>query len=1339
MSTIGEEQSAPSGVPGGGRNARLTGPWLALRWVAGIVALLLVLVVAGGVVLSVLFASGDRRLSDGIVAIVNDAIGTDSTRFVADRVRGTLFHGAILERPRLLVKTADGDVTWASARRIRVEYDLLAFLFPSPRTLRVDVDSLGVRFAHDSRGSLVFPRFAARPKPRTSGPETRIYLATRRGSLNLDWEGIRFRDLEGQATITTAPGHSTILVERLSATADSSARAAGTVRAHGLLAFAHGIMRVDPLEIEHGDSKVRARGDWSLSLGRVEEGSVTLDPVRLEQVLKFAGVASPPGLLRGEINFSGLPTNGQADACLEGQFAGEPIDTLLVGATFTSQTVDVRSFRLRVHDAEATGSGQMRNAGDLQAQVRFRGVNPAFVPWWKPPPGVPRGSLAGTVRFTARRGRPRPAVDAEFTLDPGKLGRVPIVAGRLRVRTRTDGAASLDSAWVDVPGARLHARGYLGADGGLTGTLTAFAQDLGRMDSILAPVVADAGSARLTAEFSGSIEAPSFTARADVWGARLANGVACDTLGVAARGRLGADARAEADVTARGLHLKERPLGNAEAALTIGDRIVIERYQQALGDTTLLLRGSLAVKNGVGDAVVDSLRFAAGAIRFRNIEPVRISIANGRVKAAPMALDLSPGRLDVDVEWDVKRGRIDSRGAFHGFDVRRLPMQGEEEPVQGEARGQFLASGPIADPDVTIWLDVLHPAFGGVRGDTLSLDLGYSPGVLSVDRARWVAGPSGVDVRGTVRAPFTLEENLARFAKKDNAWASRVTLALTGVVDSLDLGMLAAADTTFRTLDGSATMDAKITGTAAAPVLSLTGNVPWITYQGVDGQVKGLSVSYAANRLTIGRFEFRQGERTSTVDGVFPIDLSLFAKDRVLRDQPLRLAVRVPDADFKIASLVSPLIGASGGRLKITADVTGTPRKPKISGSVQLAEGTLRVAGRDEILTGITLEGEFDEERLTVSHMAARQGNSGRLTGSGSWRWNGLPAGTRVASGPPGEYAFTIKATEFTTSDRESYLFRVTGTFQVQNARSRSGEMMPRISGNAVLSKGDLTLQLTEPSEEPPVEVPFLYDVTVDVPNGLFYRTVDSDVELTGKLRLVNDGSGDLALGVMSVKKGRYYFFTREIGNLKGDFTFNSIDRIDPELAVDGETVIDQGHVINVSLTGRASQPVVHLWGGKGLEGAAQADLWKTLTFGQFSSVGEERTAGIDQGASSGSALALPIRDYLFRNAERWLASSGFIDTIDLTTGSRNRTGAVQGAAGGPIDLGTVGVGKYVTRDLFLNYSRDFSGQTDQFAAEYRVTRHLLLRGGRELSQTTTVLGSGEQQYNLDLKIRLEY
>jgi autotransporter translocation and assembly factor TamB len=64
-------------------------------------------------------------------------------------------------------------------------------------------------------------------------------------------------------------------------------------------------------------------------------------------------------------------------------------------------------------------------------------------------------------------------------------------------------------------------------------------------------------------------------------------------------------------------------------------------------------------------------------------------------------------------------------------------------------------------------------------------------------------------------------------------------------------------------------------------------------------------------------------------------------------------------------------------------------------------------------------------------------------------------------------------------------------------------------------------------------------------------------------------------------------------------------------------------------------------------------------------------------------------------------------------------------------------VGKYVTPELYLKYSRDFSGSAEQkISAEYRVTRYLLLRGEQVHRSTKD---RSEQLYNLDLKVRLEY
>src|SRR6266853_2591380 len=59
-----------------------------------------ILLCFGYMLVAGLFASGNPGLSRRIMTEINRAVGTDSTRFTADRVRGTVLRGAVVENPR---------------------------------------------------------------------------------------------------------------------------------------------------------------------------------------------------------------------------------------------------------------------------------------------------------------------------------------------------------------------------------------------------------------------------------------------------------------------------------------------------------------------------------------------------------------------------------------------------------------------------------------------------------------------------------------------------------------------------------------------------------------------------------------------------------------------------------------------------------------------------------------------------------------------------------------------------------------------------------------------------------------------------------------------------------------------------------------------------------------------------------------------------------------------------------------------------------------------------------------------------------------------------------------
>ena len=1310
--------------------------------VAGVIVLAILLVLGGGVgVLTNLFASGDAGLSRRVLTVLNGALGSDSTRFAVDGLHGTLFRGAVLEHPRLIVRSDGHDVTWATAARARVDYDLWSILVHSRRDLTVTLDSLQVVLARDSLRAFIMPRFRKGPgKPGSS--ETRIHLTLRGASLQFVEEGVSLEKLTGTGVVTLGAAGSSVLVERLAGEAHGG-HATAPVRLNGMVVFRDSNWRLDPVRLEFARTRLAGSGDWDPRASRLREGAVHLDPLILGELLPLFDVAGVDGTVRGDLDLAGRPEDGAVSGCLSGEIGGEKIDTLLVRARLKREGVLIDHLETKLHGAAVTGRGRIEPNGTLDATLAFRGANPASLPWWDAPAGMPDGSLAGEAKLHLSRGRPRPSVRIAATLGSGKIGRLPIDRATFLVHAPPEGGILLDSLTLDSPGGRVMGRGSIDRAGALAATATASVADLGRMGGLLAPMTPREGKGRATATFGGTTKSPTLEIRGAFSRTRFESGLRAESLAVAASGSLAPTLDLRGTFRVAGLAAKERALGNVFATFAGGREMRIDRFQQSAGDTTLTMRGVLNFEAGGVRARVDSLQLVAGLLRAAAKEPVHVTIAKGRLRASPLVFDLEPGRLEADLDWDISAGRIDTRGSLSGLDLARLGGSASGRDARGTIRAHFLASGPVADPDVTIRGTIASPHFRNLAADSIQARLEYAPGVLSIESLRWDVDATSADLRGTVRTKFTLESWLRALSRGDRGWTGDAALALEAAADSFDLASIAPVDSTLRTLRGAASFRARIGGTVAAPTLSVVGRVPGFGFHTLAGDVASLEGSYRERRLTLERLEFRQGAGAMNVSGEIPLDLSPFASKRLLRDAPLRLSIRANDTDFSTITALSSVVATSSGRVSGDAEVTGTPAHPRWSGSVRLRDGKLRFAGRYEVLEAISVDGTFDEERLTLAKIEAREGKRGRVTGAGSWRWSGasqtLPPGS---VGPPGEYSVNLKATDCVVTDREYYLFQFSGAFVVVNGRTPTGVVKPRITGSGSVSRGELAVNLAAPVGEPPPALPFLYDVTADFPRQFKYKQLDTEVDLAGTLQLRNEGEGDIALGVLTVKGGQFYFLTRKFSNLTGEVNFNNPDRLDPFVSIDAETRVrrrspagvaetSDDHTINLAVTGRSSQLQIRPWD---TEGTGPSDLWRELSVGQFSSPDQAESGA---GADPLSGISrLPVRDYLFRNAERWIAGSGFIDTIDLRSGSRTR--ANERSVAGPIDLGTVGVGKFVTNDLFLKYSQDFSGQSEQqITAEYRVTRHLLLRGQQILGRQSS--SQSEQEFNLDLKIRVEY
>ncbi len=1334
----GEIERLQSEKQRGARNGRRGPGWLPhVLWAAS-AAILVVCVCAG--IMALLFARGDPVVSRRIVKFISTSIGSDSTRLESDRIYGSVFGGAVLEHPRLVVLTPDGPVTWLSADRLRAEYDTYQLFFSLRRTLRITIDAPVLPLVHDRRGNLVVPRFRGSNRNALDRTVTRIDVTFHDGRITLDRGGVRFGRISGNALALLEPSRTTLRVNRLSGVSLMPGRP-GSIRAYGVAVASGGRLKFDPLYVSLDRTHIRSAIDWDLEHARVVSSRTGVAPLDVAEVMKLLDLSPVSrGTLTGEVSFAGDPSSGTATARLSGTVEGEPVDTLFVRAALVPGQIHIDEARVRVREAEVEGRAVVETRGVLTAEVRLKNVDPALLPWWRLPANTPHGHLAGIARIRAVRAKPYPVAALSVALERGTLGRLAIERGNVAMRLGQRGDVAIDTAWVDTPGARLFGSGTVAPDTTLAFTFEAAVRDIGAMDALLSPVAMDAGQGRITGWMRGRSSDPDYQISGLLTAGRLSNGMAFDSLRVASRGRLGSPPFATADVAMTRLRAGERPLGNVVSTLTITDHVSIDRFRESLGDTTLTLRGNVRMRGKLATATLDSVLFAVGPRAWRNVGPVQATLQGDRLAVSRLSLATDSGRIDAAGDIRLEKSLVNARASLQRVDLAGAAWDPASPNAPGGiVDGDVLVSGPLADPDIQMSLRIAHPRLSGMDGDSLTLALGYAPGQLSISQARWVKGAGSATIVGTARPAMTFQDWTRAMSRGDHAWTSRVDLALEVSADRFDLATLASLDTSLSSLRGFVTGKVRVTGTAGRPVLAGSAEGATVAYHGVEAESGTFAGGYASRKLSIERLDFARNGSTTHVEGFVPIDLSLYGGHRVIREDPVSLKLRMADADFGIAALFVPEFASSAGKLNVTADLHGTPARPVLTGSLRLVDGVLRIAGRDEVLEGLEVDASFDQHRANVTRVVAREGKKGKLNGTGWWQ---------AAEGKHwGNFEFRLHATEFTATDRETYMFRFTGDFLVKDALNPSGEETYRITSvaPAALARGELTLDLSQPREDAEEPVPFLYDITVDVPRNLWYRNLDTEVELqNGQLTLRNEGVRDLILGSLEVK-GKYYIYSNEFRITSGTINFTTLDRIDPDISIEAQTTLpgqggqgSEGYPIYQTLSGRSSQLKVHIHDDSGHN---ESYLWKVLTIGQFTAAGSEIAATNAGAAPVAGDATLPVRNYLFRNAERWLTDVGFIDTIDL------KSGTATGNNPAATTIGLVGVGKYVTPELYVKYSRNFSGgtvdQIQSLSAEYRVTRHLLLRGeqvrpgqGTLLPGTTQQL---KQEYNLDLKVRLEY
>jgi autotransporter translocation and assembly factor TamB len=321
-----------------------------------------------------------------------------------------------------------------------------------------------------------------------------------------------------------------------------------------------------------------------------------------------------------------------------------------------------------------------------------------------------------------------------------------------------------------------------------------------------------------------------------------------------------------------------------------------------------------------------------------------------------------------------------------------------------------------------------------------------------------------------------------------------------------------------------------------------------------------------------------------------------------------------------------------GGEVEVDLQVRGSLNQPLANGFVRLRDGKLTPTALGVQISSVTAEGRLAPSGIRVSQISARA-NKGELNG------NGFIALQKFV---PQGIDFSIAAKQWPAINTQQYQIEVDGAARIDGTLAA-----PRITGKFEVPRGELRPDLsfldrgnTPVKRDPTITVVSTtdtgssaakqqsngqadseiwrnasLDIQIRIPNNLWVRHRNGNVELSGNLRVTKASGGNLTVaGLIETVRGWVGFQGRRFTLTRGKLEFHGSEKIDPSLDIVAEYRAGN-YLISAVVKGTAEKPTLTLTSDPQLD---QGDILSVLLFNKpISSLEKSERASLQQNAVS--------------------------------------------------------------------------------------------------------------------------
>ncbi len=703
-------------------------------------------------------------------------------------------------------------------------------------------------------------------------------------------------------------------------------------------------------------------------------------------------------------------------------------------------------------------------------------------------------------------------------------------------------------------------------------------------------------------------------------------------------------------------------------------------------------------------------RSQLGAVRIANAH-VDGRLEEGRWELANGTLDSNAARIRVTGRGD--GDRIDALVAE--LDATDLALLAEtavalgapELGLAGAARLRASVRGPLASPTGELTLTATRLAVAGVPLGALRADARLLPegrvrvAPLSVDGPSLVASADGpVELRRT--GGGVAVERLRLRARGLESVTAR---------GAIEAGAARDLHVSFRGLDLAAPppllrdaldpklggiVSAEIVANGALPAPALTGSAEWRAPRWRDARFDDLTATLEARppEAVLRARVSGRGRELATLELHTPWDAS-FAAGAILARDGTRVVVRANDLDASVVRAFWPEAPTGlDGRADATLELRGASPRPSVSGELQLRDAFFDVAPIGQRFGPLAGRAVLEGDAVRIEDVRLASADGGAATLAGRFALDGLtPVGADLHLDLRG---FELRH-EPDFSGRLDGAVTVDGPLDALSARGKlvlSHAEVKLTQQRNPLFKEIRVRQLTNaPSgsihEEAPAIPPLLdgaaVDVRLEIADDARIEGQGANVALEGRLDARKRPFEETrVLGQIESTRGSYRLYGKLFTIDRGRIVFSGHRALDPGLDVSATHRVRDVNVHAV-VSGTVSKPALRLESDPPYP---ENDLLALLLFGRTT----EELAQSQAGALSAFVAQT--------------AGAAALDTFGSAVGPalpiENFTVSATDEGNGA----SVGLGNYVTQDVYVQYDQDVTGSgSSRVRLDWKLTR----------------------------------